>query len=121
MKNKNTTMPKKYRKVSFDIMHGGNKVSNFTITCPTIMDIKLASNNLESDHQSSQLYEQIQKLTNQELQVARLIAFEKKSSKEIATHMNLKLSTIETYRSRIIEKLGIKTMQLKQYKDLLKE
>jgi len=46
------------------------------------------------------------RLTPRELEVLRFIA-DGKTSKEIAACMTITLKTVETYRSRIIEKLDI--------------
>lgn len=59
-------------------------------------------------NKGGQVLANIQGLSNRELQVLQLLS-SGKTTKEISIEVNLGMSTISTYRSRIFGKLGIKT------------
>jgi DNA-binding NarL/FixJ family response regulator len=59
-------------------------------------------------HQDEGPHEPIEELSEREAAVVRLIALGY-SNKEIASRLNLSVKTIETYKSRSMEKLGIRS------------
>jgi DNA-binding NarL/FixJ family response regulator len=59
-------------------------------------------------HQDEERREPVEELSEREAAVVRLIALGY-SNKEIASRLNLSVKTIETYKSRSMEKLGIRS------------
>lgn len=68
---------------------------------------KVISGNFESRFEPADSRPRHENLSNREMQVLKLIALGK-TRKEIASGLFLSISTINTYRSRILEKMGMK-------------